>query len=220
MSVLEFAKPESFFNSSLLPDGSIHWSEAKDHIDEYVTIYGEIASTYFDWRQYDRECELWAAYPDIEIKIPPTFIEVGAKYPDRELLKVVIWGRDRSSFQQAPDSLYRDKAVLIKGKPYIYNDLVHVNVTNPAGMIIVEPIEGLYRGWGPSDANCKSVFKVRSVRDEDYKPEGYEEYTPREPVYFDTYTGNTVSEVGDYFYDDEGNCLDSSVVGKRYDPYW
>ena len=57
---------------------------------------------------------------------------------------MVILGWDRGKFTQAPDKLYKEKAVLITGRPYVYNELVHVNVTRSDDLAIVEPIEGLY----------------------------------------------------------------------------
>ena len=221
MPAIEFAEPGCVFKKSLLPSGVIHWSEAKEHIDENVTIYGEIASTYFDWQKYDRERDRWVAFPDVEIKVPPTFIEVGAKYPNAELLKVVIWGRDRKRFEQPPEDLYRGKAALIKGRPYMYNGLVHIKVSSPAEMTVVEPIAGLYRGWGPVNADCRPVFVTTPVPEKDSHSEYYgEEYREREPDYYDWDTGGSVSRVGDYFYDADGNCVEGADVRERHDSYW
>lgn len=122
-----------------LPFGVIHWSEAKNHIDETVNIYGDVKSTYFDYDYYEKFC----IYPEAQVTPPPTFIEVGEKYPSKRLLKIVIWGQDRSAFNQAPDTALRGKSIIVTGSPYIYKELATIRISSPESIRIVDPIEGL-----------------------------------------------------------------------------
>lgn len=45
MSTIGFVEPDWFFKKSLLSGGVNHWSKAKEHVDENMTIYGEIANS-------------------------------------------------------------------------------------------------------------------------------------------------------------------------------
>lgn len=140
MGKLVFAKKDDYFNRSLLPAGIFHWSEVKNHIDENITFYGEVTTTFFDNDQY----ELCIRYPELGNPIPPTFLEIGARFPSKYLVKIVIWGADRHKFSIVPDQAFKGKAVVISGKPYMYNDLVCVRVEFPGKIKVVEPIENLY----------------------------------------------------------------------------
>ena len=47
-------------------------------------------------------------------KNQPTFINVGAAYPN-QLLTVVIWGDVRKEFEKTPEELFTDKEVCVTG---------------------------------------------------------------------------------------------------------
>lgn len=128
-----------YFDKKLLPHGVIHWKEAKDHLGESVTIYGEVKSTYFDWKDYER---FIAAY-QMGANPKPTFIEIGESYPSKDLVKIVIWGQDRAKFQRPPDVLFKDKVVVFTGKPYMYANITTVQISGPESISIAEPIDAL-----------------------------------------------------------------------------
>lgn len=98
----------------------------------------------------------------MESDAPPTFIEIGAAYPSKKLIKIVIWGRDRANFPKPPDALYEDCTIIFTGKPYIYKDLVTVQVTHPDSIRIVEPIENLYMNSGLANEDDADYGRNRS----------------------------------------------------------
>ena len=142
MSGTVFRGPKVYFDRRQFPNNPLHWTEAKNHIGEVVSIYGEVMSTFFDWEDYEGGIAVYqmgAAAPK------PTFIEVGEKYPSKDLVKIVIWGKDRGNFEKAPDVIYRDRAIVFTGKPYIYDDIVTVQISNPNSIIIVESDAEVYK---------------------------------------------------------------------------
>ena len=144
MSYREFSGYQTYVDRRRLPAGTIYWTEAKDHIDETVSIYGEVKSTYFDWEDYERFVSAYAMGADPT----PTFIEVGEKYPSMKLVKIVIWGRDRKLFKSAPDLLYKDQTIIFTGRPYRYDGITTVQISSPDAIRVVEPIKGLLRHDG------------------------------------------------------------------------
>lgn len=142
MSEMVFRGPKIYFDRRRFPNSPLHWTEARNHIGETVSIYGEVKSTYFDWDDYERfitAYQMGAATPK------PTFIEVGEKYPSKKLVKIVIWGKDRESFEKAPDILYANQTIVFTGKPYIYNDIVTVQISSQSSVFIVDNDVDAYR---------------------------------------------------------------------------
>ena len=127
------------FDKRLPPSGAIHWSESKQHLGDRVSIYGEVKSTFFNWKEYER----YIGFPEFDMKIPPTFLEIGETYPSKQLLRAVIWGENRKRFPKPPDELFRDSTVIITGVPYMHNDIVCVQLSAMEDVSIVDPIEGL-----------------------------------------------------------------------------
>lgn len=136
----ESSEYEGYFNESLLPEGVIHWSEAESHTGEMVSIYGQVESTYFDWEDFERNI---AAY-QMGADPGPTFIEIGEKYPSKKLVKIVIWGRDRGKFREAPDVCFKGKTVIFAGKPYVHNGITTVQISDPESIHVVNPIADLH----------------------------------------------------------------------------
>ena len=142
MSAMVFKGPKVYFDRRRFPNNPLHWTEAKDHIGEIVSIYGEVKSTFFDWKDYE-DC---IAVYQMGVAAPkPTFIEVGEKYPSKNLVKIVIWGKDRRNFDKAPDVVYKDQTIVFTGKPYIYDGIVTVRVSNQSSIIIVDDNTDVYR---------------------------------------------------------------------------
>lgn len=142
MSMRTFRGPKIYFDRRKLPYNPLHWTEAKNHIGEVVSIYGEVKSTFFDWKDYEKYL---AAY-QMGVSAPkPTFIEVGEKYPSKDLVKIVIWGKDWGNFEKAPDILYKNQTIVFTGIPYIYNGIVTVQVPNQSSIIIMDGNADVYR---------------------------------------------------------------------------
>lgn len=114
---------------------TINWSSARSFLGERVSLYGEVKSTFFDYRDYERNL----AFYQLENTAGPTFLDIGALYPQKNRLKVVIWGSDRHLFPSSPDLLYKNKAVVVTGEPYEHNGIVYIKVSSPNEITIVDP---------------------------------------------------------------------------------
>ena len=104
LRVIQYAEEGSYVKENLLPEDVIHWSSVRDHIDEWVSIYGEVTSTSFDWCEYERT----VGYPELGSDVPTTYIDIGAHYPNDQLVRIVILGRVRNKFFYPPDVLFKD----------------------------------------------------------------------------------------------------------------
>ena len=136
-----------YYDPKLLPKWVIHWIEAKSHIGEHVSVYGEICSTYFDWKTF----EMTVGLTELQGTIPPTFLAVGQRFPHPDLVEVVIWGSNRGKFEQPPDELFDNKTVIVSGKLYLYHDAKNghlcdrptIYVSDPSQIKIVDSIPNL-----------------------------------------------------------------------------
>lgn len=108
-------------STSSKPKGAISFNEAKNHIDEEVTVYGTVV---------DAE---YASSSSGE----PTFLDIGAKYPSKKRLSIVIWGEDRDKFSKAPEKKYEGKKILVTGVPYIYDGVCNIEVSSPSQIEIL-----------------------------------------------------------------------------------
>jgi hypothetical protein len=61
----------------------------------------------------------------------PTFLNVGADYPNSRRFVVVIWGRDRSKFR-SPESTYRGKTICVRGLIRSYQGAAEVFASSPS----------------------------------------------------------------------------------------
>jgi hypothetical protein len=59
----------------------------------------------------------------------PTFLDVGAHYPDAKLT-LVIWGDVRSKFTNAPETFYTGKEEWITGKLELYKNKPRIVIHN------------------------------------------------------------------------------------------
>lgn len=102
-------------NELKAPEGSIDYSEAKSHIGETITVFGEVkASDYLSNSNYQ-----------------PTYIDIGAAYPDESRVTMVVWGEDRGNFPGEPESIYLGKTICVEGELYEYEGVVYVKVETP-----------------------------------------------------------------------------------------
>jgi very-short-patch-repair endonuclease len=79
---LQAALPTSAAAAEACPD-AIHWSEALDHMGETITTEGPIKRVTYK--------------PDVNGS--PTWLEIGARFPDPNRLTLLIWGGDRPTFE-------------------------------------------------------------------------------------------------------------------------
>jgi hypothetical protein len=96
---------------------SINIDSSMNHIGEKVTICTKIFSTkYLDNSKM-------------------TFLNAGAAYPNSPLT-IVIFGKDRTNFKDAPETLYANKDVCVTGLLKEYKGKAEIVVTKPEEIII------------------------------------------------------------------------------------
>jgi hypothetical protein len=72
-------------------------------------------------------------------KNSPTFLNVGAAYPN-QLLTIVIWGDVRKKLGYAPEDIRNPSPVaIITGKVELYKDKPQIVIYDPAQLVIVAP---------------------------------------------------------------------------------
>ncbi len=99
-----------------VPAGAISWQDASQHIGELVTVYGSVVGS---------NCASSS-------NGAPTFLDLGAAYPNESRVSVVIWGEDRPAFPEAPEAMYAGQTVCVTGVIYVYNDVCNIEVTSPS----------------------------------------------------------------------------------------
>ena len=102
-------------------EGCIEYYEAQNHVGEYVTVYGNVNSTYF------------AASSNGA----PTFINIGAPYGDSTRCTAVIFDDDRAKFG-SPEDTYRGKTIKVTGTVQIYSGAAQIIVRDPSQIEIVD----------------------------------------------------------------------------------
>jgi micrococcal nuclease len=68
-------------------------------------------------------------------KETPTFLNVGAAYPNNPLT-LVIWADTRATFATAPETMYKDKAICVTGKVELYKDKPQIVIYNKEQVVI------------------------------------------------------------------------------------
>lgn len=104
-----------------IPAGAISWQEAAEHVGETVTLYGPVVSAEFA----------------SDSNGSPTFLDVGASYPDSGRLSLTIWGENRSKFPEPPESSYKGEVILVTGEIYLYDRVCHVEVSSPSQITVL-----------------------------------------------------------------------------------
>ena len=101
---------------------TISWDEAADHIGDYATVEGRVVSTHYARTSRGQ----------------PTFLNVGKPYPDKDRFTVVIWGEDRSDFDDSPEDTYRGKLIRVSGTIDSYKGVPQIKAKSPDQIKIVE----------------------------------------------------------------------------------
>jgi hypothetical protein len=114
------SKPES--SKPQIPDGAIKWTKAGKHVGETVTVYGPVKGSKY------------ASTSNGE----PTYIDIGASYPDSSRVSIVVWGEDRGSFSGSPEDMYLGETIAVTGEVYTYSDACNIEVSDPSQIRIVE----------------------------------------------------------------------------------
>lgn len=92
---------------------TIKLAEVKDHIGDSVTVCGKVFGGKF-----------------LEnAKGTPTFLNVGAAYPNQQLT-VVIWAEVRKQFDGKPEEIFDGKDICITGKLELYKGKPQIAIDN------------------------------------------------------------------------------------------
>lgn len=99
------------------PSGGISWEEAAAHSGEVGTVCGPVAGTSYR--------------PDVNGA--PTWLNVGANYPNTSRFQIVIWGEDRSNFS-TPEDTYRGTYVCATGTIEIFRGVAQMELKSPSSL--------------------------------------------------------------------------------------
>lgn len=100
----------------------VNWSEASSRIGESVTVEGPVMGTHYAENSNGS----------------PTFLNVGADYPDESRFTVVIWGEDRGNFPEAPEDRYAGQTIRVTGTVSDYQGVSEIEVASPDDIEIVQ----------------------------------------------------------------------------------
>jgi micrococcal nuclease len=93
--------------------------DAAKFIGHQKTVCGTVASAHF------------AA----KVKGQPTFINLDKPYPN-QIFTVLIWGSDRSKFEQSPETLYSGKQICVTGMIKSYQGRPEIVVKEPVQITV------------------------------------------------------------------------------------
>jgi hypothetical protein len=105
-----------------LPKGCASWQEAGSYAGQSVCICGPVADGNYAEGSKGR----------------PTFLNVGARYPDPDRFTILIWGEHRGAFPAPPEQFYPGKQVCVTGTVRAYRGSMEVEAQK-AGQIVVLP---------------------------------------------------------------------------------
>ncbi len=98
-------------------------AEAGDHLGEYATVCGDVASTAYIARSSSQ----------------PTFLNLDRPHPN-QLFTVVIWGSDRRKFDGPPDELFADQSICVTGTIAEFKGTPQIVVTDPTQITVEETV--------------------------------------------------------------------------------
>ena len=119
---IRFAGEEPAGRQTGVPSGATSWQEAAQHVGETITVYGPVAGTGYSSNSNGQ----------------PTFIDLGAAYPDQNRVTIVIWGEDRGAFPEAPEKMYAGKSLCVTGEVYTHGGTCNIKVQSPAQVQIID----------------------------------------------------------------------------------
>ncbi len=103
-----------------LCDHAVSPSTARSLVGQQVVVKGPVADVHY------------AANGDGQ----PTFLYLGAPYPDPSRLTVVIWGRDRAHFSRPPEEAYASTTICVAGTVETTPDGLGVEVEWPSSIAV------------------------------------------------------------------------------------
>ena len=103
------------------PSGSITARDALQHVGSRKTVCGKVESPTYASSSRGQ----------------PTFLNLDKPYPN-QLFTVVIWGRDRSNFPNAPEEMYRNQRICATGLIETYRGVPQIEAATSSEVRIVD----------------------------------------------------------------------------------
>jgi hypothetical protein len=93
--------------------GAVGWKTARASVGDVVRVKARVVSTYYARSSRGR----------------PTFIDLGAAYPNPRRLTILIWGRNRVNFPRPPERMFRGgQLVCAQGMVSTYRGVSQIEV--------------------------------------------------------------------------------------------
>lgn len=131
-----FSAPQSIMMAA--PLNAISWSEASQHIGETQCVTGWVKKIAYN------------ASDDGQ----PTFLDIGAEYPDMHRLVIIISGEHREEFIPPPEELYKNKQICVSGQICLYDGVCSIEVNSPSQITVLGP----FNSFEDATASTRSLF--------------------------------------------------------------
>jgi DNA/RNA endonuclease YhcR with UshA esterase domain len=109
----------SFFALPAFSQTTINIEDVSKHVGQKVTVCAKV----YGVKYLDRS------------KSQPTFINLGAAYPNSPLT-VVIFGTDRQNFKPTPEELYDGKELCVTGEVKSFKGRYEIVVAQPTDLVV------------------------------------------------------------------------------------
>ena len=113
------ASAQSTTTSAPSCDSPIDWSLARNYVNQRIAIHGVVA----EYRHLPKA------------NGNPTWINIGAKYPTKNRLSVVVWGDDRGKFGRAISSNLVNRQICVIGTVQLRNDSPQIAIKWPQELV-------------------------------------------------------------------------------------
>lgn len=100
-------------------DAPIAWQKAKDYVDQQVAVLGTVA----EYRYLPK------------VNGAPTWINLGAKYPNKNRFSIVIWGDYRSQFGRALSSDLVSRQICVMGLVKLWEGIPQMQIKRPRDLV-------------------------------------------------------------------------------------
>lgn len=104
---------------SALCEAPIAWQEAKNYANKHVAVFGTVR----EYRYLPK------------IKGSPTWINLGARYPDKDRLSVVVWGSERGRFGKALTDKLVNRQICIIGTVKLRDGIPQIALKAPRELV-------------------------------------------------------------------------------------
>lgn len=97
------------------------WSKARTRLGQKATVCGPVVSTRSATSTSGR----------------PTFLNIGAPYPDRNRVTVLIWGENLGHFDDDPESAYGYRTICVTGTVKTYQGAVEIEASRASQIRVI-----------------------------------------------------------------------------------